>query len=459
MSTKPATPTSNVFSRRRALAALAAIPVTLPLAQSLHAESTGAPAPKRLVILMQNNGTQQANFWPDGDKSSPILDSLFKDPNTGGDNGLKAKTTLVKGVYMPPDANGTNGNEHDMGFARMFTGEKLISVGGQPWGGGISADQMLARDWGVETLTMAVLASAVEPHPKPGFDHRHSFSYLGPATLKYARTDPLDAYRYLFSTSAKGGLDVARRLQLRQSVLDATSGNLSEISARLGPAERHKLDYHLTAIRDIERRLQDTASCGTTLAPPPDYLALDPNAELNEDTYIPQLVDNMIGLAVMALKCSMTRIASVQFGYGGGKWRFAWKGIDMNCHDDVAHLDIGDAGSSPENTARLVLVNQYYASCVAKLATGLNAVPEGDGTMLDNTLLVWANEFGRGDHSMQNVPTVLIGRAAGALPAGGRVIDKGPQVFNRLGCTILNLLGHSAPGFGDVPDCGAFDGL
>jgi hypothetical protein len=458
MSEKPAQ-TRFVWSRRRALAALAAIPATLPLARMLRAESTGATPPKRLVVFMQNNGTQRANFWPNADLSSPILDSLFLDADSQADNGLKAKTTLIKGMYVPRDANGTNGNEHDIGFARMFTGEKLISVGGQPWGGGISADQMLARDWGVETFTTAVLASQVEPHPKPGFDHRHSFSYLGPGTLKYARVDPLDAYRYLFSAPSTGGLDVAQRVRLRQSVLDAVSANLTDISTRLGPAERHKLDYHLTAIRDVERRLSSSASCGTTLAPPPDYLTMDPNAELNEDTYIPQMVDNLIDLAVMALKCGMTRIASVQFGYGGGKWRFAWKGIDMNCHDDVAHYDTSDEGRSPENTARLVLVNQYYASRVARLATALDAVPEGSGTMLDNTLVVWANEFGRGDHSMDNVPVVLIGKAGGALPAGARVIDRGPQVFNRLGCTVLNLLGHATPGFGDVPDCGVFDGL
>jgi hypothetical protein len=448
---------SMSFSRRRLLQALAAIPATAALARQLHAApEAGALQPKRLVLLMQNNGTQQANFWPDASLHSPILNSLFTDPTNGTDNGLKGKTNVIKGVYVPADANGTNGNEHDVGFARMFTGEKLTSVGGRPWGGGPSVDQILAHAWNVDSLTLAVLASQIEPHPKPCCSHRESFCYLGPATLKHPRTDPLSVYEYLFPSSS--GVAASDRLRLRQSVLDAVTGNLAEVSARLGPAERAKLDYHLTAIRDVEQRLPQRA-CPAQPAPPPNYLAIDPNAEVNVDTYIPQLVDNMIDLAVTALRCDFTRIATIQFGYGGGRWTFAWEGINLDCHANVAHLDTSDAGSTPLNTDRVVLMNQYYASCVARLATALDAIPDGGGTLLDSTLVVWANELGRGDHNQENVPIVLIGGAGGAIPKGGRVIDAGRQPFNRLGCTILSVMGRECSGFGDLPTCGSFQGL
>ena len=442
------------FGRRKLLMALAAVPATLPLARMLHA-GPSAPPPKRLFLVMQNNGTQQANFWPSSGLRSPILDALFTDPATGNPDALGAKATVVKGVYVPNDANGTSGNQHDMGFARMFTGSKLVSKGGQPWGGGPSVDQIVANAWNVDSLTLAVLASQTEPHPKPGFDHRQSFSYLAPATIKHPRTDPLDVYRLLFPAAA--GVDGARRLALRKSVLDGVAGNLGEISARLGPSERAKLDYHLTAVRELETRLaRNAGACVAAPAAPRDYFAIDPGSEVNEDTYIPAMVDDMLDLATASLVCGITRIATVQLGYGGGKWRFGWQGIDMNCHDDVAHLDTSDPGSTPDTTRRVVLMNQYYASKVARLATALDAVPEGSGTMLDNTLVVWANEMGRGDHNLTNVPIVLLG---GGLPRGGRVIDAGPQVFNRLGCTVLRLMGQKAAGFGDVPDCGVFQGL
>jgi hypothetical protein len=454
------------FTRRNTLRTLAAIPFTAPLARAWA--QPAAPPARKLVLVMQNNGTQQANFWPDAQLRSPILDALFRDAS-GADNGLGGKTNLIKGVYLPYDANGTNGNQHDMGFARMFTGAPLLSKAGRPWGGGPSVDQLVARAWDVDSLTLAVLASGYEPFPKPGFDHRRSFCYTAPGTLKYPLIDPLQVYTKLFATGtgpAAAGPNVRERLRLRRSVLDAVSGNLSEVASRVGKDEKRKLDLHLGAIRDVERRLERTlaggeVACAAHPAAPPDYRAMNPAAEVSTDEYIPALVDNMVDLAAVALTCGLMRIATLQLGYGGGKWGFAWAGVGLQFHDYVAHADNSDAGSSPENTARVVAVNQYYASRVARLATALNRAPDagGDGTVLDNTLVVWANEQGRGDHSQDNIPVVMMGRVGRGIARGGRTIDVGPQVFNRLGCTILNQMDVPADGFGDEATCGSFAGL
>jgi hypothetical protein len=459
------------FSRRRALQTLAALPVTAPLARALA--SPPGQAPKRLVLLMQTNGTQQSKFWPAAAEagaaprplSSPILDSLFNRAD-GSDNGLRAKTNIVRGVYVPWDSVGTNANEHDMGFCRMFTGAQMLNKGGQPWGGAASVDQILASDWDVDTLTTAVVASSVQPYPKAGYDHRRSFSYLGPATLRYPLLDPVQVYRKIFATSSSTD-DVRRRLAARQSVLDAVKGNLTEVAGRLGRDDAGKLDRHLSAVRDIERRLSATiagrsagVTCASPPAAPPDLRAMNRRALLSGEEYIPELVDRMTDLIVAALTCGFFRIATLQMGFAGAQWTFWWQGIGIDCHEYVAHADGSDEGSSPENTARVVLMNQYYAKQVARLGTALDAVPDGDGrTVLDNTLVVWANELGRGDHNQANVPIVLLGLVGRGLPAGGRVIDAGTQPFNRLGCTILNLFGHTTPGFGDLPDCGVFQGL
>ena len=158
--------------RRALLGALAAGLATGASSRVLRADPP-APPPRRLVLVMQNNGTQQGSFWPrQGFLPSPILEPLLGEP------ALARRTAVVKGIYFPHDTFGTDGNEHDIGFARMFTGHGLVSIGGHPWGGGPSVDQLVARAWGTTPLTLAVLASAVEPFPKPGFQHRRSLSYL-----------------------------------------------------------------------------------------------------------------------------------------------------------------------------------------------------------------------------------------------------------------------------------------
>jgi len=168
-------------------------------------------------------------------------------------------------------------------------------------------------------------------------------------------------------------------------------------------------------------------------------------------------------------KALVTKLKNEGFTvYGAENADKAFSYVDEEINVVLSDLHMGDVSGidllnlwkqRKPDTHFIVLMNQYHARCVARLATRLDAVPEADGTFLDNTLIVWANEQGRGDHSLSNVPTVLIGRAGGALPEGGRLIDRGPQIFNRLGCSILNLMGKPAAGFGDAADCGSFEGL
>ena len=425
----------------------------------------GAPLPgpqPRLVLILQNNGTQQANYWPRAGFTSPILEPLLRDPR------IAAKCRFVKGVSIPADANGTDGNEHDVGFARIFTGQKLLSVGGKPMGGARSVDQTVARAFQQESMALAILSSSVEPFPKVGFDHRRSFSYVAPGVQNPPFVDMVQAYDRFFAPPPTLGADARAVLVARKSALDASLTDLARLRARVPAIEREKLDRHAEAIRDVElglvRDIEGRRGVGA-LSPyrpeKPKDIGANPSALVTEERFVPELVGNAIDLTAAAVLSSAARVCTVQLGYGGGKWRFAWEGLDIDFHQEIAHRDTGDAGSTPENTAKVVTVNRWYASMVERLAAKLEAVPESDGTTaLDHTLIVWANEFGRGDHSLENVPIALIGGGAlHGLGKGGRTIDVGIQPFQRLGCTILRAMGLPARGFGDLPECGPFQGL
>jgi hypothetical protein len=451
------------LSRRRALQSLGGVVATFPFLRDLWAQE--ASGPRRLLVFMQNNGVKQGAFWPDASFMSPILKPILQHPN------LASKTNVVKGMWMNrSDSNGTGANQHDMGFARMLTGAKLMGVGGKPWAGGPSVDQIIAKEWGIDSLTLAVVASRSESRgPKPGYNHRKSFSYVAPGTHKVPLLNPFEAYGNIFRGGGAGGAGppvsdeaAAQRLRLRKSVLDGVTGNMRELSARLGARERAKLDLHLTSIRQLEARLSSTMTRPATVAPgaPPKDFSQTPALLMSDEAAVPELMTNMMDLAAAGLTTGSTRVASVQWGYGGGKWNLAWLGINAgNHHDNIAHRDGSDPVATNATNDYVIKYCTWYAEHVARVALALDAIPEGEGTMLDNTLIVWANELGRGDHSLENVPVVFIGKAGGALKQGRRLIDNGRQVFNRLGCTVLNLMGKQAAGFGDVPDCGMFQGL
>jgi hypothetical protein len=164
----------------------------------------------------------------------------------------------------------------------------------------------------------------------------------------------------------------------------------------------------------------------------------------------------MLDFVALALSCQLTRIVTFQFGHGGEKWYFRWLDIKKNSHDDIAHRD---NGQDPTVTKDLLAMNVWYAQMVARLVKALDALPDGDGTVLDNSLVVWGNEIATGPHGMADIPIVLMGKAAGRIRNPGRMIDAGPQDYRRLGCSLLNIMGVPSTGFGEAPMCGPIAGL
>ena len=405
----------------------------------------------RLVILMQALGTHQQTFWPDASGTSPILDPIL------GDAALRAKTILVKGV-----ANETRGpgNEHDRGFNSLWTGVTPVGLPEDPFAGGPSIEQILKRELNPQvrfpTLNCGVLAANVAP--KNG--HRRSFSYIGARQQLPTRVDPYRMYAMLFPVASNDSPDAAaRRLALRQSVLDHAASDLAVLSGRIGPKERQKLDAHATALREYEMRLSAAQGSMTCARPSLPSGLLDVTIEDN----VPQLTELMLDLVAVALQCNLTRFVTFQLGFCGNQWRYRWLGIDKDAHEEIAHVDAPD-GSNATAAKAVTEIGRWVAENVARFTRRLDSIPETGGTALDNSLVIWANENSNGVHGMTNLPIVLMGRAGGRLVRSG-VVDDGPQSHYQLCTSVLNLMGVDAGGFGDKdglngrPDSGPLRGL
>ena len=432
----------RAFGRRDLLRAVGAtLLVPAFLREAFASPQTIGP---RLVIFMQALGTHQASFWPDASGTSPILNPILSDAS------LRAKTIIVKGI-----ANETTGlgNAHDRGFNSLWTGVKPVGVPEDCFGGGPSVDKVLRRALEPKvrfpTLNCGVLAADVAP--KNG--HRQSFCYVGPRQQLPTRVDPYRMYAMLFPENGSDSPEAtARRLALRQSVLDRAASDLSALSGRLGPIERGKLDAHATALREYEMRLSAAAQGGAVCArPPPPGGGIDVTREDN----VPLLTELMLDLMAVALQCNLTRIVTFQLGFCGNQWRYRWLGIDKDSHEEIAHAD--DGLNAPVGEA-VTTIGHWVAGQVARFTRKLDAIPESSGTALDNSLVIWANENSTGQHGMTNLPIVLLGRAGGRLIRTG-VVDDGPQNHYQLCTSVLNLMGIAADGFGDKPSSGPLRGL
>jgi hypothetical protein len=399
-----------------------------------------------LVLFMQPCGTHAAAFWPDpATGTSRILEPVLRDPV------IASKTLVLKGVANV--TGGALGNEHDRGFAGLFTGVLPIGRAEDPFGGGPSIDQLLkgaiAPKVPFPTLNCGVLAADVGQ--KNG--HRRSFSYLGPGQQVPTQTDPYRLYAALFPRTDRSS--AMRTLARKQSVLDHAAEDLATLSARLGPNERRKLDAHATALREHEHRLSASLHAGgTACARPPE---LPPGLDHRAEANVPELAELMLGLVANALACNLTRIVTFQLGLCGAQWQYHWLGIGKDGHEGVAHFD-DPAGTNVEATAAMISISRWFAEVVAGFAGKLQALPDVGGSVLDRSLVLWANENGNGIHGMDDIPLVFLGRAAGRFTRSG-FLDAGRQTHHQLNTTLLRLMGVEAAGFGDDPVSGGLLGL
>jgi hypothetical protein len=438
------------MSRREWLRSAGAAGALFPFLRPRPAAAATAPG---LILLMQSNGTGQSNFWPaPGTFTSPILAPLLNDP------ALAPFVTVVKGLV---NHSGGSGNGHDQGFTGLYSGSRSVGTFNDPWGSGISLDQILKKRLPLTepfpTLNCGVLASDTPPFK----EHRRSFSYTGPHQQVPTELDPYKLYAQFFSVGTAGGGDpvagAKRRLLYKHTVLDFVNQDLKTLRQRVGASDRDRLEAHETALREMERRLTATLSpdagipARCTGVPAPAE-GLDVAAEDN----VPRLIPMMFDVVALALSCQLTRVVTFQFGHGGEKWYFRWLGINENSHDDIAHRD---DGKNEVITAKILQINAWYAEQVAYLARALARLPAAEGTVLENSLVVWGNEIATGPHTMENIPVVLLGKAGGRLKSTGVMIDQGPQDYHRLGTSLLNVMGVPSTGFGEVPDCGTLQGL
>jgi hypothetical protein len=439
------------FSRRAALRGAFGATVGLPWLASLSprgARAAGATFPTRFVVMFSPDGTIPGAWTPTGTETnfvlSPILQPLA--PHQGD-------IVVVQGV----DQQGGGGDGHQNGIGGMLTGQLLnagpfAGAGSAPagWANGPSVDQRIAEVIGTSTnlrsLELGVQVGAADNWGR--MIYRAANQPLPP------EDDPARVYATVFADLHADPAALAALRARRRSILDTVGAQYTRISARLGAADRARLDQHLMAVREIEDRLT------TPFVPltPACHDPAPPAAATTANDAFPAIGALQLDLLVMALACDITRVASLQWSRSVSQVRFTWLDPAVpEGHHDLSHRPDSD----PDAVDKLTRINRWYAGQMAALMDKMKAIPEGDGTLLDHTLILWCNELAIGNvHSRIDAPYVLGGGAGGGLRTGRFLRYPGDVPHNNLLVSILNAMGIPDQTFGKPDWCsGPLPGL
>jgi hypothetical protein len=238
---------------------------------------------------------------------------------------------------------------------------------------------------------------------------------------------------------------VPTSVDLRRSALDYALEEIATLRGRLPASDVVRLDSYQESLRDIERRLSTAMPPVSGSCTPP---SLGGEVDVRAESNYPMIGKLQMDIMVAALQCGVTRVASLQWGNSNDQCTYSWLGVNTLGHD-MAH---NNSNCDPNGSKKLTTY-KWYSEQAAYLLEKLNSVPEGTGTMLDNTVVLWASEFGESNgHHSTNLMWLLMGNANGYFRSG-RVINCGGKSVSDVHTSLANAFGLPDQSFGNPDYC------
>jgi hypothetical protein len=392
---------------------------------------------QRLVVMFSPNGVVPKEFWPDEEG-----DQFALKPSLAPLEPFRQRLLTLHGIC---DKIRGDGDNHMRGMGCLLTGVELypgnIQGGSHTpagWASGISIDQELKNFLQQQPSTRTRFGSLEFGVMVPErADTWTRMAYAGPNKPLAPIDDPYQMFAKLY-----GRLQDQDSLR---SILDDLQDDLRKVNALVSREDHQLLEEHATFVRELERELKAPSQASSTPAVP----QLEAGVKRENDN-MPRLSKLQIDLLVNSLAADLARVATLQYTNSVGAAKLRWLGIEEG-HHELSHNPDSDAASQD----KLMRINRWFCEQLAYLARRLSETPEpgGNGSLLDNTLIVWTNELGKGNsHTLDNIPFVLVG--GGLDFRMGRAL-KYPQLpHNRLLLSLAHGMGHHLERFGNPNYCG-----
>jgi hypothetical protein len=429
------TPTRRAFLRDLGLGA-AALPFLHNLPSLGFANQTRRK--QRLVVMFSPNGVVPGAFWPDEEGAKFRLKKILEPLAPFQD-----QTLVLHGVCDKVRGDGDN---HMRGIGCLLTGIELFPgniQGGSHtpagWASGLSIDQEIRNYLQKSPATRTRFGSLEFGVMVP--DRADTWTRMV-YTAGNKPVAPIDDPHQMFA-KLYGKL---KDRDMLASVLDDVKEDLKKVSNVVSAADRRLLEEHTTFVREMEQELKAAGEEKAGHKVP----EVEPGVKAVNDN-IPKISKMQIDLMVNSFAADFARVATLQFTNSVGQARMRWVGVTEG-HHELSH----EPDKNEKAMEKLTKINRWFSEQLAYLAKRLAETPEpgGSGSLLDNTVLVWTNELGKGSsHTLDNIPFVLVGKGLDFKTGRSLKLPRVPH--NRLLLALAHGFEHRLTRFGNPDFCAA----
>ena len=436
--TKKALPRRTVL---RGIGSLVALPLLGAMVPALTATGRTAAAPiTRLGFFYAPNGMFLPNFHPAGNggrdyKITRILTPL-KD--------YREQMTVVSGLsnngLVSPNEGG---GVHTRAHGGWLSGVLPKRTEGADIEAGKTVDQfaadVLGKNTSLRSLELTTDSNFTVGNCENGYSctYQNSTSWRSPTTPLYHERDPRVVFQRLFGN---GGSVEARLAQMQtdRSILDSVTDSINQLERKLGPSDRIVMEEYLNAVREIERRIQRTVQNN---ASGPLPTAQQPAGV--PDTY-EEHVDTLFEMLVLAYQADITRVSCFQMARELSGRTYPNIGVPEG-HHTVSHHQL-----NPHNIEQYTKINIHQVSLFSKLIDRMHNTPDGDGSLLDHSIMMYGTGMGDGDHhTPYDLPVILVGGGSGQMKGGQHIRYAMHTPFMNLGLTLLDKVGVKGDSISD----------
>ena len=404
------------------------------------ARAASVAPPVRLSFAYVPNGIIMPDWKPAAEGSAYAFTRILKPLEP-----LREDVLVLSGLaHNNANELGDGPGDHARAAACFLTGVHPKKTAGADIRNGVSTDQIVAQALAAETRLPSLELGCEESRTVGNCDsgyscaYTNSISWRSETTPMPPETNPRLAFERLFGDADNADPAArAQRARERTSILDVVAARSRELMGQLGPGDRRKLDEYQYAVREIERQIQRAETDTRQVAPPIERPSGIP------ETFA-EYLKLMYELQVIAFQADLTRVATLMVGREGSLQSYPEIGVPDPHHPLTHHQN------NPEWVEKVTRINVHHMELFAHFVSRLKATPDGDGTLLDHSMVVYGSAIADGNkHTHEALPVLLAGRGGGAIKSGRHVAYAKETPLTNLYLTLLDRMGVRPETIGD----------